>query len=239
MELEKRLKVILTNNDVNPLLKESFVFRPLKQHDNMLQYAEGAWTPDDGQPDMAFVYYDTFPTVEYVRVPYYANILWSWHEITDGKATWHYCTTNKKHWEDYRFESRYNHPNEVADRSGFDKCCSLCHCANGVSISLTNDNDYIRLGKLIIQSSGKPVTKPDNIVCFLCLNNAYGHRLQSLQGKKASLEGDREYYDQQIKDHEINLYDTKHSLERTDEKLVELEQELATLQSCDITTQED
>ena len=215
------------NNKINPLLKETFIFRPLKQHDNMLRYAEGSWIPDDGQPDMAFVYYDDFPAVEYVNIPYNTNILWEWSELVDRKAVWHYCTTNNRDWGDYRFEERDRHPNEIADRSGFDKCCSLYHCANGRSISLTSDNDYIKLGRLIIQSTGKPVTKPDNIVCFLCLNDGYGHQLRTLQSKKAQLEGDKEHYEREIQNHEAALYDTMQGLDRTKRELGELEQALA------------
>lgn len=149
------------NNKINPLLKETFIFRPLVKHENMLRYAEGSWVPDDGLPDMAFVYYDDFPAVEYVRMPHSTNILWEWCELFESKMVWHYCTTNNQNWGNYRFEERDRHPNEIASRSGFDKCCSLYSCANGRSISLTGDNEYVKLGKLTIQSTGKPVTKPD------------------------------------------------------------------------------
>ena len=215
------------NNTINPLLKETFIFRPLKQHGNMLRYAEGRWIPDDGLPDMAFVYYDDFPAVEYVRMPYYTNILWEWSELVDRKATWHYCTTNNQNWGGYRFKERNRHPNEVASESGMRKCCDLYHCANGRSISLTSDNDYIKLGKLTIQSTGKPVTKPDNRVCFLCLNDGYGHQLQVLQSKKARLEEDKGYYERELRDHEVALYDTAQALDRTSKDLGELEQALA------------
>ena len=131
------------NNNINPLLKETFIFRPLADHENMLRYAGGVWIPDDGQPDMAFIYYDHAPMVEYVRMPYYTNILWSWWEVREHGRLWHYCTTNNQDWANYRFEERRQHPNELAGESGMSKCCDLYHCANGQSISLTSDNDYI------------------------------------------------------------------------------------------------
>ncbi len=58
------------NNNFNPLLKETFVFRPTNaqregivittsgyKHEGqgLLRYADGKWIPDDGKPDLAFV----------------------------------------------------------------------------------------------------------------------------------------------------------------------------------------
>lgn len=209
---------------MNPLLKETLIFRPLTPHANMLRYAGGEWIPDDGKLDMAFIYYADAPIVECVDMPYYANILWSWWEAGECGRLWHYCTTNNQGWENCRFEGRREHPNEIAGDSGMKKCCDLYHIANGRSISITSDNEYIKLGKLIIQSTGLSVIKPENIACFLCLNNGYGHRLRELQRKKAGLEGDKEYYESQIKEHETDLLDTKASLEHTNASLVELDQ---------------
>lgn len=215
------------NHAANPLLNETFIFRPLKNHSGMLRYADGKWIPDDGQPDLAFIHYDQFPVVEYISMPYYTNLLWEWWELQERKRVWHYCTTNNQDRADYRFEERDKHPNEIAGRSGMNKCCDLYHCANGQSIHIDSDNEYINLEKLIIQSNGKPVTKQENPICFLCLNNNYGHRLRELQSEKGRLESDIEIYGQEIKDHEVELYDTKHALDKTKEALVELEQTIS------------
>jgi len=185
----------------NPLLKETFVFHPIEYHTNMLRYAGGKWIPDDGQLDLAFVYKENgFPFAEYVDLPYYTNILWSWLELLKGERIWHYYTTNNKYWYDYPFTRRDKHPNEVAGRSAMNKCSSLYHCANGRGIGIDEDNKYIQKRKLIILSSGKPVTKPQNPVCFLCLDNNLGHRKEALKRGLSKLENEGDYYQAGIKE---------------------------------------
>lgn len=216
--------------NTNPLLKETFIFRPLKEHHGMLRYADGSWIPDDGQPDLAFIYRDTHPVVEYVRVPYYTNLLWQWNEIIDHRGKWHYCTTDNEHWDAFYFDERKQHPNEVASDSGMSKCCDMFGCANGESISIIEDNDYIKQGRLIIKSTGEPVRKPDNPVCFLCLNNEYGHRLQKLQRQKEEIEANIENYTDEIRRAESDLADAQDSLERTNQQLVEVNDLLKIIQ---------
>ena len=77
-------------SNINPLLKEAFVFRPSDipikgiiattssyRHNEhtFLRYAEGTWIPDDGEPDLAFAKgvfaYGVF-------LPHSNNISWSW-----------------------------------------------------------------------------------------------------------------------------------------------------------------
>ena len=217
---------------INPLLKETFNFRPYQYpRKTLLRYAEGKWIPDDGKPDMAFVYRDArgFPIVEYIKLPYYTNILWSWHEVVDGKRIWHCCTTNNDYWYNYHYEERDEHPNEVAGRSAMNKCSGLYSCANGHGIDIDKDNDYIKQGKLTIVSTGKPVVKPDSPVCFLCLNNKYGHRLDAIEHKKAELERDKRHY-QNERDKSISTqYDSEEYLRIIDEHLEDVEKSLIEL----------
>ena len=81
------------NNNFNPLLNETFVFRPTDapiegtvittsgfEHkgQGLLRYAEGKWIPDDGEPDIAFVE----GVFAYgVSLPYSTNVLWSWRDL--------------------------------------------------------------------------------------------------------------------------------------------------------------
>lgn len=59
----------MNNNNYNPLLKETIVFRPLTELP-ILRYANGQWLPDDGEtPDLAFVSPDK-PLAFYVNMPY-------------------------------------------------------------------------------------------------------------------------------------------------------------------------
>lgn len=208
---------------INPLLKETFVFRPLPGQTGMLRYADGAWIPDDGKPDLAFVAYADAPLAFYVDMPYHTNILWGWNEIVKGKRLFHYQTIGDEDWGNHYWDDRSNHPNEIAGRSAMDKCCNLYRCANGRGIPLTRDTEYIRAGALLIQSTGLPVKAPENPICYLCLNEGRGHYLAELRSKRAQLEADIENFEDDIEASERKLEDAKGALEYAEEQLKELE----------------
>lgn len=216
---------------VNPLLKETFIFRPLHPGSNLLRYAKGKWVPDNGKLDMAFVYRDVrgFPIAEYVKLPYYTNILWLWKEIIDGRLTWHYCTTDNDYWYNHNYGERDEHPNEIAGRSAMHKCSDLYSCANGHGIDIDEDNDYIRKEKLIIVSTSDSIVKPTNPICFLCLNNKYGHRLDAINLKKAELERDKRHYQDEIEEAMSTQQDSKEYLRVIDEHLEALDKSLVEL----------
>ena len=193
----------------NPLLKETFEFRPFTKP--TLRYANGGWIPDDGRPDMAFIL--SSPTVVYVQMPYLTNLIWEWNEVTNHKEIRHYCTTDNQPWDNRRWEERNKHPNEIAGKSGMDVCCKFHSCANGRGISLTQDNEYLRHHLIIIQSSGKPVIPPKNPVCYLCLNDGRGHYLKSLWQRLWDATSNKEALEIDLGAYESQLLDAEYSLE--------------------------
>jgi hypothetical protein len=79
-----------------------------------------------------------------------------------------------------------SHPNYIAEDSAMDKCCQLYSCANGNSASIISEKTYtpyITRGLILIQSTRKMVTKPDNIKCSLCANRSKGHKEQAFKSK--------------------------------------------------------
>ncbi|KKL27800.1 hypothetical protein LCGC14_2381550 [marine sediment metagenome] len=241
----------------NPLLNETFVFRPLNvpvegmivtpsdfiPRHGLLRYADGNWIPDDGKPDLAFLE----GVIAYgVSLPHSANILWQWEDIDLSRSFlpdedlrrhhargWHYQTINNTHWQDYRWgsfgKSRDEHPNEIAHKSAMDKCCSLHHLANGRGADLTIDNEWTRRGFLWIKSTMQPIKPPENPTCFLCLDNGKGHLLDALNLKKSSLEGEIEYSWEHHNKAEIDAIDSKDTAEIAEGQLKDIEEQIQAL----------
>jgi len=199
---------------LNPLLNEVFVFRPFEKVD--LRYAEGKWIPDDGEPDLAFIGPSYGPPYAfYINLPDHTNILWSWMSSEESKkwvekeldryvSPWHYYTIDNEPWDDYHWDKRNKHPNEIAGRAAMDKCCNIHHCANGRGITIDSENDNIRQGKLWIRRTMERVIVPKNPICFLCLYDGQGHILNALRYKRSQFESDLELaqkcYDKALSD---------------------------------------
>lgn len=240
-------------NNFNPLLNETFVFRPSDvpiegvvattnryKHEGqgLLRYAEGKWIQDDGEPDLAFVH----GVFAYgVSLPYSTNILWSWRDIDLSRSFlpkdlqnftrgWHYQTVNNTHWEDYYWGSfgtgRDKHPNTIAYEDAMHKCSSIHGCANGRGIDLTIDNEWIKRGLLWVQATMQPINAPVNPICFLCLDNGKGHLLEALDGKKSDLECKIEDSWRLHNKAEIDAIDYEDSAKNAEEKLKEIEQRI-------------
>lgn len=241
-------------DNFNPLLNETFVFRPsdipmrgivaipsgcTHEGHGLLRYADGKWIPDDGEPDLAFVY----GAIAYgVSLPHSTNILWSWVDFDLSRSflpeylkryhvkCWHYQTINNTDLGDCRWDKgRNQHPNEVAHRSAMDKCCSIHGVANGRRVDLTIDNEWIKHGLLHVKSTMQPIKPPDNPVCFLCLENGKGHLLDALKGKKSNLESDIEYNWELHNKAEIDVIDYKDAAENAEEQLKDIESEIKAL----------
>lgn len=155
-----------------------YEFRPTAKHSlgTVLRYANGAWVPDDGEWDLAFVSYGMgAPLGLYVDVPYQRNILWkglttSWQghvaEHPNGNP-WHYMlregeTTWGGPWH------KDNHPNERAGREAMNKCCSINRCANGRGPKFEIGDPYIALGLLRNADTKQLVEQPRHLSCMYC-----------------------------------------------------------------------
>jgi hypothetical protein len=241
---------------VNPLLNETFVFRPLHEGYDYtriqgLRYANGRWIPDDGEYDLAFVISNF---AYYVALPQYSNLLWTWSDAPLAKKwlpeylhryaeSWHSMTIdNTPTSDDYRrysWEDDDPHPNRVAGRSAMNKACELHHCANGRSIRIddaqydTNQwihaNEYIKRGVLKIQRTMQPVTLPIKLECYLCADNGKGHLIQALQDYKDDLGAQIEDNEQQINKAETTIYDCEYENEQARKKLPTIIAELNNL----------
>ena len=110
-----------------------------------------------------------------------------------------------------------------------DKCCSLYGCANRRGADLTQDNEWIKQGLLWVQSTMQPIKPPDNLVCFLCLDNGKGHLLDALKSKQSTLEGNIEYNWEAHNKAEIDAIDYKDSAEDAEEKLKDIESQIQAL----------
>ncbi len=140
---------------------------------------------------------------------------------------WHYQTIDNQPYEPFPWDERDKHPNELADKSAMDKCCSMHGCANGRSVDLTQDNVWIQRGLLWVKSTMQPVKSPENPTCFLCLDNGKGHLLEALESKKSVLEGRIEYSWEAHQKAEINAIDYKDDAERAEDNLKEINKQIA------------
>ncbi|MFA5299850.1 MAG: hypothetical protein WC389_16825 [Lutibacter sp.] len=247
----------MQNKIFNPLLNETFLIRPtndfkgsiIRPSDythptHALRYADGKWLPDDGQPDLAFVqgviYYG-------VKIPDYTNRLWEWSDAELTKSflpkylhkhagSWHYYTINNTPYDDeqYRWDNS-NHPNKIAEELASKKVCELNGCGNGVIADIDRECNFdhpkwISNKMIIIKSTMQPLTKPDNPICYLCLNNGRGHLLKALRDYKENLEYEIEDYDNQISKAQSDIYDWERNKQKSLELLDNATKELRDLE---------
>jgi hypothetical protein len=250
-------------NDFNPLLKETFVFRPFNgdegvgvlatpsfqpsgyKHEGqgLLRYADGKWIPDDGEPDLAFVH----GVVAFgVRLPSYTNIIWEWLDLELTRSLipeylrrevngWHYMTTNNKAIHDHYWFDKEKHPNEIAHKSAMDKCCEIHSVANGRGPELWLDNEWIKRGLLYVKSTMTKIVAPDNPVCCLCQDNGRGHLLIALQSKKSNLEAEIEFSQEKLSKAESDTYHYQDVIESSQEELVEINDEIKQMEESNVT----
>ncbi len=241
----------------NPLLNETFVFRPFNScegrgitattnkyehaRQGLFRYADGQWLPDDGEYDLAFAQ-GVFALG--VTLPDYSNSVWGWFDMGLTKS-WlpeqlhkyarghHSCTINNTPLsQDYHWENSH-HPNKVAMKSAMDKVCSLCGCANGRGAYLTSEHKdsvpWLAEKQVLIQSTMQPVLIPENPACYLCLDNGKGHLIEALQNYKEQLESDIEYAEEAKSKAELSMYDSEDIIDTSKGKLPEVIEELQEL----------
>lgn len=235
----------------NPLLKETFVFRPFNncegrgitvttsgyknEGQGLLRYANGQWIPDDGEYDLAFAQ-GLF--AYYVGIPNYSNIIWSWRDITLTRnylpeylhkyaKAHHLCTTDNlpmKHWNNDQ------HPNKVAGDSAMHQVSSIHGCANGRGAYLTSESPseipWLKEKRVLIQSTMKPVEIPQNPICYLCLDNGKGHLIEALQDYKEKLEIDIEYAQETIDKAETDIADSEYIIREAKDNIPKIQREL-------------
>jgi hypothetical protein len=155
-----------------------YEFRPLPEHmgSMVFRYASGAWLPDDGEHDIAFISYGMCaPYGLYVRLPYQRNILWSgltqsWRgsDSNHPRANpWHYMLRDGQtewggHW------NRDAHPNQRAGTAAMDECCRRNRCANGRGPEFHTGDPYIAAGLLRERETKAVVTFPEHLDCMYC-----------------------------------------------------------------------
>jgi hypothetical protein len=242
---------------MNPLLKETFVFRPNCEkvtgeitithtqrdynHNNqpMLRYAKSKWIPDDGEYDLAFIQ----GVFAYgINLPHNSNLLYSWRDIVTTRkwlepcklekftTSWHYQTIDNKELVYWESKDRDNHPNEIASRSAMNKCSSINSVANGRCIDLMSKTDLPhRQGDIYIQRTMQPVSAPENPTCYLCLDNGKGHILEALAQYKDNLESDIADYQREKDRAELKIYDCEKDIAYAQSELENIEYQLKEL----------
>lgn len=157
-----------------------YEFRPHPAHtgSTVLRYAEGAWQPDDGEFDIAFVSYGggAAPFGLSVDLHYQRNIVWSglvgsWRSSDRDHPRgnpWHYMLRDGEAEWGGPWAERNAHPNERAGREAMSKCCSLNRCANGRGPRFEIGDPYIAAGLLRERETKRLVTFPEKPVCMYC-----------------------------------------------------------------------
>ena len=244
-------------DNFNPLLKETFVFRPFNGGEGrgiivttnkfdhamqgVLRYAEGQWIPDDGEYDLAFA---SGVFAFGVSLPDYTNAIWSWLDMDLTKkwlperlykyASWHHsCTINNTPFDQKCHWDKRQHPNEIAMKSAMDKVCSIQGCANGSGANLTSegkrDVPWVAEKRILIKSTMQPVLIPENPICYKCLDNGKGHLIEALQSYKEQLESNIEYAQEAINKDQINIYDNEDVISKATEGIPRITGELKEL----------
>lgn len=151
-----------------------FLLLPDMIRGDVLRYADGAWIPNDGEYDIAFIGV-TDPICVYVEHGYQRNINFGWftrhwsaYEPRHPRGNaWHY-SLNEGATEWGGDWGRKRHENYLVSRKGMAKVCSAMGCANGRGISLTNKDPHVEAG-LVRDRETKAVFKyPSTPVCMYC-----------------------------------------------------------------------
>jgi len=194
-----------------------YVFRPNKPYVPTLRYADGKWLPDNGQPDLAFIDDRDAPFALYVEIPNYDGILWSWVTKEHGWL-WHYYVKDSQIGWGNRIPDkiRDQHPNRIACKSAMDYLCKGHGCANGRDSNPHNAEDF---GDIWIKDTMEKVLPPRAPICYLCMDNNRGHRIQkSLEAVRKT----RSELDYSVDDYvktEARLYDLEHEIKSNRESL--------------------
>jgi len=148
----------------------------LKQ-DEVLRYAKGAWIPDDGQYDLAFIIPNHFIAM-FIDIPYKTNIKWSLVNLSrrhiDG-TPWHYQLRGGYYLQEWDSSNRIQHPNLIASASAISKLTSIQGCANGYGVDITDVGDPTLCNGLVRNvETKKPLVPPKSVTCTFC-----GHRFRT------------------------------------------------------------
>lgn len=218
----------------NPLYSETYLIRPdVGEFKNRQwrRWADGKWVDDDGNPDIAFMSADcSYPIVMYVQLPAYENLIWVWD---DPKFYWHSQLVNgATDIGEYLREEHDNHINVRIGREAMHEQSSKHGVSNGRGPEIYRDNEWIREGKLWIKRTMELVTPPKNPVCYLCLNNKRGHRLEELHNELDRYEAEEEDLAKHISKLEIDLYDAQDALKHVQEdKLPEIRNQITSVEA--------
>jgi len=160
-----------------------YEFRPLPGtfRGEFRRYANGAWLPDDGEHDVAFIGHAesgdgwTFPCCLYIDLPYYENIVCSW-------LTGHWSVTERRHprgnaWHHALREGatewgepwgRDSHLNYCAGREGMAQMASDHRCCNGRLVEMHANDPHIAAGLLRERDTKRVFTWPESVKCMYC-----------------------------------------------------------------------
>lgn len=160
-----------------------YEFRPLQDFfiGAVRRYANGAWLPDDGEYDIAFIGHARsdnyrYPCCLYVAYSHQKNIVagwttghWSAYEpLHPGGNAWHYSLKDGETEWGGDWGGR-NHLNKKAGDSGMSKMSSENGCANGRSVDLRKPNDKHILAGLVRDHTTKELFQfPGRLVCMYC-----------------------------------------------------------------------
>lgn len=153
-----------------------FEFRTLYELEECYRYNNGQWTKDDGEYDIAFIglWKGIYPSVVYIELPYYENILWEYCDTKSVAAhpngnPWHYMLRPGKRDWGRSWRERYAHPNMLAEAEGRERIASVYSVCNGMPVTVYNVMDpHVLLG-MIREVGAKKVVRPPRIFnCMYC-----------------------------------------------------------------------
>lgn len=164
---------------MSELLWPVMEFRPLPDalKGDLRRFADGAWVPDDGEYDLAFISDFGSPLCLCIELPYQKNIVASW--LTTPGAwqafepkhprgnPWHFMLREgtKKWGGDW---GRFRHPNRLAGDSGMSKLSGERGCANGIHVEFRVGDKHMEAGLVRERDSKKIVALPEKLVCMYC-----------------------------------------------------------------------
>ena len=228
------------------LNRPTYVFRPTPGNNltqvlgkgSWLRYGGGLWVEDDGEFDLAFVSMQT-PVALGVKIPYRDNLEWEWMDMDVAVAAtgvenaekslirpWHIQIHDPtKGWGEHHGigSERDSHPNEIAHRSAMDKCCQLHGCANGRGPHFVLPDAWVEAGLLRITRYLLPILAPANPVCYLCLNDGFGHKLLYLRELRRKLDGALEHSKERHDRLEVNCIDEARNILTLESRLRNLD----------------
>lgn len=154
-----------------------YEFRPIleKGHGEVFRYANGKWTKDDGEFDIAFALPSRCRAFG-VSLPSRYSTLWSW--VKHGKwgafvgshprgNAWHYMlrgdeTKSSKSWR------KESHENYKASESAANFVLRATRCCSTVGPEFHINDPYIENGMLRIKETKEIIKFPDIFKCQYC-----------------------------------------------------------------------